>query len=558
MQSETVSVTVDPQRTVLAFGKAFSGRNIVIQELLQNARRAGATEVNVIWDGATKNLVVEDDGSGIADFSALLGVAKSGWDASTVERESPYGLGFLATLFNCKRVRIESRGTCLDAETSRLLALEPVALSRSSRDKGTRVELIEAAIPDGTLSEDAMRGRCRGFPIPVILNGKPLSRDDAEGGGNGAWLRTDAGDVRLNLRSRRIRAYLQGFSVWTNGVSDLRGETVIHLDPRSFFGRLPDRDALIDREECGERIEKAVMSLAKREVMAAKFRMPADAFAAEMWDMCLLWECADLLNDVPFVHASMVLRHDGEPRLARHWGDDAWRSVGELLGPAVVFTKEQMASMKLCTGAIDPPEAVYLLAHDARLIRDVGRLDSGHWVHEMVVRLPASDEPAYEADDGPGHPISRGALTITPTGYRCATSCEVDGYDVDVWVCESIAIHGPLGEVTVPPGIGVGLGEAHTDPECLIIATPQTWDTVVRQISSHQDSDHDTLDEDAESTSEGEFRRALAVACGESPAGVLTMLLAEKVARWSIPAECCNRSYRLDISEAGEMNIVQL
>ena len=49
-----------------------------IIEILQNARRAGATEVRI----TNKNgfVTVEDNGSGIEDFQRLLDLGGSGWD----------------------------------------------------------------------------------------------------------------------------------------------------------------------------------------------------------------------------------------------------------------------------------------------------------------------------------------------------------------------------------------------------------------------------------------------------------------------------------------------
>ena len=49
----------------------------------------------------------KDDGVGIADFSVLLAIAKSGWDEAVVRAESAYGAGFLATLFCCDRIEVQ-------------------------------------------------------------------------------------------------------------------------------------------------------------------------------------------------------------------------------------------------------------------------------------------------------------------------------------------------------------------------------------------------------------------------------------------------------------------
>ena len=68
------------------FTGAAEGRII---EILQNARRAGATEVKIT---NKDNLVtVHDNGSGIDDFQKLLDLGGSGWDEKMEAGEDPAG-----------------------------------------------------------------------------------------------------------------------------------------------------------------------------------------------------------------------------------------------------------------------------------------------------------------------------------------------------------------------------------------------------------------------------------------------------------------------------------
>jgi hypothetical protein len=62
-----------------------------IIEILQNARRAGATQVTITNE---KGLVtVLDNGSGIDDFSKILDLGDSDWDSEMEEAEDPAGVG---------------------------------------------------------------------------------------------------------------------------------------------------------------------------------------------------------------------------------------------------------------------------------------------------------------------------------------------------------------------------------------------------------------------------------------------------------------------------------
>lgn len=555
MQAATqVAVTVDPSNTVKAFGKAFSGRAITIQELLQNARRAGATRVDLTWDVDSKTLTVEDDGSGITDFSALLGVAKSGWDEGVIDRESPYGVGFLGALFNARRVRVESNNACLDAQTEHLLAMRPVALGRSERSHGTRVELHETTIPGDSLTHEDLSRRCIGFPIEVTLNGQRIERPHADGAGDAAWYQTPVGEVRLDIDSLRIVAYLQGFRIWSNGIPGGK-ESVVHLDPRQFFGRLPDRDCLIEHQAQGKRIEEVVRELAGSVLEEYRRTMQSHAFCQRFWDACVMWQASSLLNNEPFFPAGWIAEHDGEPRIARYYGDGQWRPRESRLLP-----RDELASLLLVSADPTPAESAYLLAHGARLVQSIGKLDADHWINTMVRRLSSHgdrdevEESAHQSD--PAAPLTRDSVTITPKGYRGSTTCEVDGCDVEIRVCEAIVLDGPLGEVTLPKGLGCGVGEVHMDDDdVLIYATPDTWSSVVRQVSSHTDPDSDTVDENAQSNSEGEFARALASFCGACPSDVIKMLFNDRISYWDIPESCRGKAFRIDVDETGRFSV---
>ena len=62
-----------------------------IIEILQNARRAGATEVTITnKDGL---VTVRDNGSGIDDFAKLLDLGDSDWDQAMEQAEDPAGVG---------------------------------------------------------------------------------------------------------------------------------------------------------------------------------------------------------------------------------------------------------------------------------------------------------------------------------------------------------------------------------------------------------------------------------------------------------------------------------
>ena len=109
-----------------------------IIEILQNARRAGATEVTITNE---KGLVtVRDNGSGIEDFSKLLDLGDSDWDDATEEAEDPAGVGIFC--LSPRKVTICSRGKRLvigrDGWTGK-----PIQLTKADDRKGTALTFAD-------------------------------------------------------------------------------------------------------------------------------------------------------------------------------------------------------------------------------------------------------------------------------------------------------------------------------------------------------------------------------------------------------------------------------
>ena len=94
MNQQTICAKVSPRLLTKAdrlFTGTIEGRII---ELLQNARRAGATEVRI----TNKNnlITVQDNGSGIQDFQKLLDLGSSGWNEQIESGEDPAGVGLFS------------------------------------------------------------------------------------------------------------------------------------------------------------------------------------------------------------------------------------------------------------------------------------------------------------------------------------------------------------------------------------------------------------------------------------------------------------------------------
>ena len=96
-----------------------------IIEILQNARRAGATQVEIFnTDGL---VTVHDNGCGIEDFSKLLELGDSNWDEAMERAEDPAGVGLFSLAPRQVTVFSGDRKLCITekAWTGELVAVLP-------------------------------------------------------------------------------------------------------------------------------------------------------------------------------------------------------------------------------------------------------------------------------------------------------------------------------------------------------------------------------------------------------------------------------------------------
>ena len=169
-QARTIRAEVDERALKLA-GEMFEGGvPSVMRELAQNARRAGAQRLDVVWGhGPEKvartlrlrpsqslvSLRVRDDGAGCADPALVLRLGGSGWGPERAQ-ESPAGMG-LAVLARKQGVRVHSR--CADGR-GWSMSLDEAAFTGG---RSVEVEPLEAAA--------AERIGPHGFEVSLLSTG---------------------------------------------------------------------------------------------------------------------------------------------------------------------------------------------------------------------------------------------------------------------------------------------------------------------------------------------------------------------------------------------------
>ncbi len=120
----TIQACVNP-RLLKKADRLFTGTlNGRIIEILQNARRAGATKVVIANDDGL--VTVRDNGQGIEDFAKLLDLGGSGWEESLENSEDPAGVGLFC--LTPRQVSIRSNG--------RMVTIEPECWTGQPADVG--------------------------------------------------------------------------------------------------------------------------------------------------------------------------------------------------------------------------------------------------------------------------------------------------------------------------------------------------------------------------------------------------------------------------------------
>ncbi|WP_428422700.1 ATP-binding protein [Methylibium sp.] len=285
---------------------AFTDRFTLVSELLQNARRAGATCIEIHYDAATQVLQVNDDGCGLTDFQKLLSFHESGWDAATCAEEHPFGVGFSKCLYASTRCIVTSGRQRVDIDTAAALAKSSIEVEQTTDADavtGTRIELHGVGLPDLGARVETL---CLGFAVEVLFNGQPLARRFAQE--RMAMTPSAMGMVHLagtsdGQTSSDTMVFLQGFCVLKPTCCNLERVNVVHLDSRQFMARLPDRDKLIDEDVQRQRIDAELKSCWRATLEVAKTQLSPERFVDTYYAAMRAWGYLDLMNDLDVLPA---------------------------------------------------------------------------------------------------------------------------------------------------------------------------------------------------------------------------------------------------------------
>ena len=155
----------------------------VLAELFDNARRAGATRIEVTIgpdDPGGCRLAVEDDGAGIADPQVIATYGDSGWPNGTAGLP-PTGKGLFRLAAGTTTIASQAAGgapwrTRLAPGTLTGEGVIEVETAAGRKRPGTRIGWQIPAVRNKATWRGAATEAARLMPIPVIVNGTPVGQ----------------------------------------------------------------------------------------------------------------------------------------------------------------------------------------------------------------------------------------------------------------------------------------------------------------------------------------------------------------------------------------------
>lgn len=251
-------------------------------ELLQNARRAGASIVSVEITESDQQcrIVVTDNGSGIQDFQNLLTLGASDWNPAVVKLEDPAGMGFFALCHSEVEIHSGRNRTTLTPEVF-LGRTEAEVFETEETIAGTRIRLTRASSKAHLVA--ALQRVAEFGSIEVRLDGEIFSRHDfLEGAEHREWI--DGVEIGIGASFRwnwsynddnwsfygaRLRHPFHCPEGWLTCDERGRWSTTplnVRFDVRDTSAlklQLPDRRAIVE-DECFRSFERKVLTAVYR------------------------------------------------------------------------------------------------------------------------------------------------------------------------------------------------------------------------------------------------------------------------------------------------------
>ncbi len=383
-----VAIKISEQNLVQNLRFAFTDAKVLIAELMQNSRRAGASHICINFDEEHHALTFIDDGCGIADFEPMFTIAETGWNESVQDEESPFGMGFISTLFYADEIEIISLNQHIRFHTKDALTLADINMTSSGISpfyQGTQITLFGICL-DFAVIKDAVALYARGFPIPVMFNNKEMERPHAID--SMSFEQSSIGLVHLNL-SWEIVYYLQGIPVGSNHRTHIVAKaTVVHLS-NQFKGNMPDRSRLFDEKNSDKLISYTIHQMQNQRLALLRDELSVEDFADQYWNIASNLKLLDLFEAHSYIPSRILGSIYSTPCVSFSYGRTNYIGTRQL-----GVHKSQIESGEIVLFTNPPTTVDDGLWHTAILAKTLGWvfidtkfLPEAHWAKKYIIDL---------------------------------------------------------------------------------------------------------------------------------------------------------------------------
>jgi len=251
-----MKVIINEQKLLQDLALSFTDPYAVIRELLQNGRRAGATQIDILYEGSTGDLTVRNNGEPLNNFQDLIHVSESGWEPA-LKNDKPYGLGFLSVIFaSTKPVEITSYDASKEEETTLTIDTEalirgedigePDTLQAWHQEQGVTISLTVPGLSPSCITDQLAHFEPN---IVVTYNSEIPPKEKVTYSvkiPQGELQVLGALEGAIDVACGNIPISYQGFQTTFQGgkYSNGRGY-IVKLDQILFDARLPDRNFIL-------------------------------------------------------------------------------------------------------------------------------------------------------------------------------------------------------------------------------------------------------------------------------------------------------------------------
>lgn len=428
-----MQLSINEKNTIQNFASVMTDSSKVISELIQNSRRAGATEIHIHYDKILNAFQIKDNGSGIDNFENLITLSESGWNKDTQENDSPFGMGFFSTLFAADAVIVESNGQILTIDTKKALNFEDIPAPTASPNKmeqGTSITLHRFNTDHGINVSSKVFDLALYSSIDIYYNGKLQSSSLSfrHFQKNNRVVQTPFGQLVIEHPfSTTLTLVCQDLLIGERKTYS----NVLYLN-NTIEMRMPDRDIILNADKFNKESYAWLKTFWTNELIQIRKDMNNDVAFLDKYFSHVMTFCKSILNDINY------LPKDAFRETQKYTCRDDFAADGVPKG----FTKAELQDVLVHNIDDFNGSSCNIANHFfyyANAIELCEALPDDHWAYEGIFKLEQCANDDFEIS------TSSGEIMEYSLEYGMVGDALIVNTDVEI-------LHKPTGKiVTVSP-----------------------------------------------------------------------------------------------------------